>query len=334
VQLHKQVLVVPDAALNFGETWEDKAFRWELPIENTTSVDVEVVRFMTSCSCIAVQPEAFVIPAHGTKKVELRIDLTRRSDSEKEAAERASDIRIAPVLRSSGLQQGWTVRGRVRSEFMLSQRSIDFSAVRGNAFPSKVVEITPLRELDDLKVKCDPDSLLVKIVRLSSAPTKFQLHMSPRDNLPDGYFHSRAQLIAVRKGSESPGLLLPVQGNVMSDVLVVPARVAFGVKALGQEREQTIVVQSRNGRPYEILAYSVDSADMILAPRRQAAMDGVQIFSLRVYVSKKGDQHQVVRFTVLSEVSTKPFFIDLPVSYFGVDDNKAAPVGSLSSGDS
>ena len=68
-------LVVADAALNFGEAWEDAAFTWELPLENQGSTDVQVLELIPSCGCLVIEPRSLEVPAGQTRTVQLKLDL-------------------------------------------------------------------------------------------------------------------------------------------------------------------------------------------------------------------------------------------------------------------
>jgi len=62
-------LVVEEQYLSFGEVWEDPAFVWTLPIRNATHEDIEVINFITDCTCGKIEPRSLKIPAQGTREV-------------------------------------------------------------------------------------------------------------------------------------------------------------------------------------------------------------------------------------------------------------------------
>src|SRR5258707_459188 len=107
-------LLVEERHLSFGESPEDPAFLWVLPIQNTTEEDIKIDGFTASCSCAAIKPSSVTVPARGSAEVRLALDL-RRPHGDPTIEPRGFMVHVEPRISNSvgGNQPGWVVHGKV-----------------------------------------------------------------------------------------------------------------------------------------------------------------------------------------------------------------------------
>ena len=99
--------VAPDR-LDFGEVWEDSRFAWTLPLENRRNEDLSIEDISASCTCVSVEPRAFVIPARQTRQVKLALDLTASRSKLADSEWREFEVMIRPIkaLQALGEEMG------------------------------------------------------------------------------------------------------------------------------------------------------------------------------------------------------------------------------------
>jgi len=137
-------VVADENFLSFGETWDDPAFSWIVPIRNTTNEDVEIARFATSCSCGKIEPSSLTVPARGTAELHLTLDL-RSPQSGPDGSAKDFQVYVQPqITKGPGPQSGWVVHGKVTHPFVIEPLVVDFeeSLVRGQAFAPRSTSIT------------------------------------------------------------------------------------------------------------------------------------------------------------------------------------------------
>jgi len=126
VQPEKKALVsagfvIAEQDLDFGERFEQSTFKWPVTIRNPTSNDVRVLECYTSCSCVGVEPESFVVRSGGTVEIELTLDLRSGDGSDISTAKQQRETfefeaQIIPRFHGENGRhsEAWTLHGSVR----------------------------------------------------------------------------------------------------------------------------------------------------------------------------------------------------------------------------
>jgi hypothetical protein len=140
-------LAVDAEALDVGEVWESNEIPFRLAIANVTNTDAKVVDFLTSCACIEVAPRSLTIPANEKGMINVKLDLSRRSQEQAGLAIRPFETEIIPVLLNGGRQprSGWVLHGTVRSRVTLDAVALHFGdapVYREPMAPRKVLATT------------------------------------------------------------------------------------------------------------------------------------------------------------------------------------------------
>jgi hypothetical protein len=312
-------LVVDPQYLDFGEVWEDPKFVWTLPIENRSAADITIPEFSASCTCLGIDPQSLTVPAGQTAKVRLTLDLTTERPKRWDGSPRKFEVRVYPELENGLRHPGWKVHGRVRSAVTYEPRVLDFgeSLVMGQSFDSRAVEVTAHMPLDSLVGSWDQALAAVQVIRLPEDPHKFSLQVQPRANLSVGPLKFAITLQPISQdGTRFPGVQVPVEGRVMDDVQVTPSKVLFGARPLGQKVEDTVVVHSLSGRPFEIRRVETASDDVTVNLLDDSLRASYQ-FRVTQVVSKPGNETSEVRFTIHTKEKSAAT-VTLRVSYLVV----------------
>src|SRR5207302_5525152 len=92
-------LAVNPDQLNFGEVWEDKAFRLLIKFTNVSNSTIEVADVMASCSCADLKPRKFsLLPAVSIDLAAL-LDLTRDRDRNRISGSRKFSVDFFPLVK-------------------------------------------------------------------------------------------------------------------------------------------------------------------------------------------------------------------------------------------
>jgi hypothetical protein len=311
-------LIVSEAHLNLGEIWEDERLPWTLPVRNSTTADIEIIDFDSSCNCLAIEPRSLVIPAGETADLRLTLYLSNGLVDEAALPIRNVELKIVPRIRDHLPQQaGWTIRGRVRSAVSLAPRTVYCQIVQGQPNASGTVLVTPHTRLAGLTVQCDPSKASVQQIRRQGDPARFELRITPLSALPEGAFRFPVIVQPIdTDGRPMPSLTLPVEGMVMEEVQAVPSSVLFGSRTVGEIATDTVLLQSLTGKRFEVEGMQVDSEDVTVEPVVQANVVGMP-FALRQRISRPGHQLRNVTFSIRTQ-DDRHLKISVPLSSYGV----------------
>lgn len=336
-----EALAVDDAALTFGEVWEDPAFVWTLPLQNPNAHDLKVVRFVSSCSCLAVEPASLVVPARQRAEVKVTLNLVYRPspiDTRDSADSRSSQLvpegsggkvydfdaglRPHPEGPQGGtLQQaGWTIRGRVRPTFTPSPRALHFgeSLVRGQAFAPKTVSVLVHVPVKSLTARCEP-ALAEAVVRpVDGDERRFELTVLPNSTLAFGPVAFRVLLQgSLRDGTELPPYPVRVEGTVVEDIQALPALVQFGACPLGKTVQETIILHSLHEKAFDVEKIDNGSADLEVVPGTRVLPHRKE-YRLSQKIARAENQSGRVEFAIRTGQG-ESLKVAVEVKYFGMD---------------
>ena len=312
------VLVVDEQHLSFGETWEDPAFVWTLPIRNTTNQDVEIAGFETSCNCGKIEPSSLTVPAQGTAEVRLTLNLLS-THSEPDHAGKDFKVAIQPrITKGAGAQAGWIVQGKVKQPFAIDPPVIDFaeSLVRGQPITPRSADLTCGIDVIELTSHCDSPFFKAKVTREGTEPRRFRLVVQARADMPSGFFNHQVRLTAVTPSKKEVSGAVPVVGRVIEDVGFQPEVLIFGAKPVGAMLQETVTLQSRSGQDFELKAIDTGGVEGVVIDLNGKQKDGSQSFRVSLFVEGLGHQAQ----TIHVKTKTPQGLLDLPLrmSCYGV----------------
>ena len=315
-------LEIASEYLAFGDVWEQREFRWTLPVKNTSSESVEIADVEMSCGCRSlVEPKPLIIPAGEVRDLRLVLDLTDRGAEAARAPYRPFAVKLHPIIKSR-LPRSlmWTVHGKVRNVFRELPRSISFEepCVQGTRFPSKVFRVSTHFGIDDLTADCPSAEALCEVHRVAEGDREFTVKITPSSGLPVGPFAFSLGLAAVGAGGEDlPRMEIDVFGEVAHDVGAVPSVVLFAAVDVGRTVRQGVRLRSLTGSDFSIEATECGSGNIeVKANDRGSDSDGESMFEVILHKAREGLQRSHVRFRV-SEHGGE-YVVEVPVLYHGV----------------
>lgn len=311
----ESALTVSPHHLDLGDVWEHPNLTWLLPIQNSSTSDIEITGFTSSCNCTDLTPPSLTVPARQTVDVRLTIDLTKRPHPDLD--QWPFDVELVPQLRA-GLpnHKGWTIRGRVSRAFKFSPPSLDFeeNLVRGKPLQSRTVDVECLEKVEDFTAACVPPFARVHVTRLGRAPDKFQLRIMPQDSLPGGGFSFEVRTLGVTPTRQTIPGVLPVVGRLLEDIHAIPESVAFA-NPVGEIHHEVCVLRSRTGKKFEITGFKPDSDSLSVTPLGMIVA-GWPALRLSQRVVQPGHHENQLRIFLTSEDGTARE-VSVSVTYHG-----------------
>lgn len=318
-------LVADPRFLDFGEVWEDADFHWKLPIRNVTAQVIEILDFVTSCTCVSLRPRSFSLAPGETKEVEMSLDLTPRLRLPQ--GQEVFEASLLPKIKGAlPRTQGWLLRGRVRELLKFNPPAAAFGdLIRGQTVPSILVKIETSLPLRKLSTEGKENHVCVSVVQ--KEPRRFELSVIPADTLPAGPFRLEVPLQpSGEDGKMLPAKELIVMGIMHEDVEPTPSPLILGAVPIGQTAKETIVLKSITGKSFKVEKIQPLSndlrVDLIEKGDRKEPM-----FVVSQKGTTVGDQWTEALFRV--QIENQPSRdISLRIFYFGQEKAQKAVVRS------
>jgi hypothetical protein len=300
--------------LNIGTVWETDHFEWILPIENREETLIEVESFSTTCNCMSIVPQSFILEPGARRELRLQINLGSQLKPTGEVS-----IHLLPQLKERGENSSakkfspeWKVTGQVR-RVLAFDRDVYLGRHSELSQPLvlRTIPIEILVPLESLFAECDVPGLAASVERRDEG--KAVLRLTPLSPLRTGAFEGTVSLKPVLKGGEPlPTQLMRCAGKIVPDVEAVPSAVQVGGRRLGETFEEEVVLRSLTGRAWVTVGADVEGDGLAVDP-----IEGSARFRIRQKVCKAGSQSNRVFLQVHS--AGREVAITVPVSYTGLE---------------
>jgi hypothetical protein len=310
---------------NFGEVWENTHFKWVLAIENRMNEEINIKRFVSSCTCIAVRPQSLTISPGQIKEVQITIDLSEKGSKKAESQFQIRDfaVNIQPVVENAGREivlKAWEIKGTVRRLLGFNKPAVNFGRQfdRSQPIGRQVVVVTTCAPLTDFTFECTSGPF-----RVNARPNgkgrdaRYEIEVCQRPEVPVGFYRSEIVATAHLPGGlavKSP--TLPVLLEVVPDISATPAQVHFGAKKKGETCAEAILLSSLTETPFEITDFAVNITDGIKSkPRVEKSPTGC--FLISQTISGLGRQKAEIVFSIRAD-GGKCSKVAVPVEYHGL----------------
>ncbi|MGL4551379.1 MAG: DUF1573 domain-containing protein [Gemmataceae bacterium] len=316
------VLVVAKGSLDFGEVWEDDAFRWTVRIDNPGPHDVQIDDFRTNCNCTSIEPRTVVVPRGGGADVRLVLDLTSTRSATAAQSVQLFVASIAPVIRGQAddRPEWWTIRGRVRKLIGERVTKIDFghhSELAQPLAPQKqmIHSLAPLRRLD----ASEPTGRFgVAVVATDEIGHRFEIEVNPLKAFAAGPLEGEVSLRLVAKdGRPLPARRVLLRGRIVPDIEASPPVIVLGVHEVGTVVDDTFSLRSLTGRRFRVTRLTAEGegvAAETAASDRENPSNSVKVVAR---VQHKGKTQGVVR-AVVTSVDGREQEVVVPVWFQGL----------------
>jgi hypothetical protein len=316
-------LAVAAADLDMGEVWEEKGIARKLHIRNQTPGHIEIHDIQQTCSCTDIKPRRLSIAAGETATIDLTLDLTHRTYSERGQARRPFAVGIYPVLDPKAQPRlGWRLYGIINSRVTVDTPSIDFGeeVVCGQRPLARKVIATVHVADASLRAHVVPDLATVRLNALKESTSRFELIVAPLPTLPLGPFSFELQLDLITKlGDHLPGVIVPITGRMQPAVRALPARLVFGPQRVGHSVEATVTLQVPVAENWIVNHIETESNDVVVERFVHPDTSFRPTFRVRQRIRNPGHQSSKVRFFV-RKGHGDPVTLTMEVSYDGDEE--------------
>jgi hypothetical protein len=310
-------LVVSPSSLNFGEVWESGHFNSQIEFENRGNRSINITHLQSSCQCLAIDPQAIIVPSGESRRVSIAINLLAKRPS---GQAEDWDVQLPLIAKwdegGDGPEQSeWLIHGKVKSIVSVSPGILDFGdqLVLGNQAPPIKAVIRVKKPGTRVNIKTTPEGFSVA---LEKSPQDYTIIVTPPRSLPVGAFD---QIIGMELSSEHDGTTLPesrirVRGEVSHRVVAVPPIIHLGLLKVGTTAVGTTTIRSRTGRSFDIskLLTSPDGSQVDVTK----SADGYGI-SIRQKVESPGTGSATM--TLLAKVSDGEIIpVDIAWDWYGI----------------
>jgi hypothetical protein len=299
-------LVVDPEELDFGEVWVQRDFRWTLPIRNTTSTDLGIRSFATSCGCTSVEPKSIIVPARGEAPIELELDL-RPSNSSGQSRQQFSVNIFADPTDAVRFRPQWRLTGLVRVpiEFRPTTLAFEDSLVEGMPLAARTVRVVCNEPVVRISVECDPEmgtAICTELTDSTELPDagaeRFLIRVLPSDKLAVGEYEFDVGVrVVLADGTETPPIALPVRARILDDIRILPELSHLGMLAVGSEAQETLRLESRRGEAITVQR-AVPHSDLVTVQRLERVSPTAWVCVLRCSVESEGEAAALVQFHV------------------------------------
>ncbi len=304
-----------------GTIWEDEEFKWTAPIENREVTPIQVESFGTTCNCLSIEPNSFVLEPGERRELRLRINLTSQV---KETGEVAVGLwaHVHKDDRKPGEPLGpeWKISGQVRRVLNFSRRLyLGEHSELAQPLPPRTVPLEVLVPLESLSATCDLGGFTVNVGCAEQGKAKLRLTSVGSRGL--GPFEGTVSLHPVLKGGQQlPIQRLEFEGRIVPDIEAVPPAVQVGGRVLGDTFDEVVQLRSLTGRELVSVRAESERDEVIIEPLG----DNLR-FRIRQKVVSAGEITNRVHF--YAKVAGRDVEYILPVSYTGVESDSISPDG-------
>lgn len=330
------ILTVEPKFLQFGTVWEQGEFAWELPIRNQGDHQLEIVRFATSCPCVArIEPASFTILPRQTASVRVAINLVRGSETRTERDTRNFSMRIIPDLRDVRRPHpGWVITGRTREATRFSSRQVVFwnDVVRGQTAHVESIDLTSAVPLKRLAVKLDPSVLTVEVVEIPPQTQRekgreFRLNVTPKNSMPSGPFSEEFVVEPIAESGEKlPSWTVKATGTMVEAIQAFPRMLEFGVVPLGEIRSALISLRSSSGNEFAVEKTKTSTESIRVEKQKTGPSE--QTFEITQRAVALGSQSAEVRFLIHDEEKRK-ISVVIEAHYYATSQQQPTPKTNL-----
>jgi hypothetical protein len=252
--------------------------------------------------------------------VRVRLDVSPRGGGEIGLAERPFTEDLRPRIKGRpSCGPGWRLHGLIVSRVTLDAIALHFGDTPVHGQPALVRRVVGRVHIPDAQpvVTVTPDLVTVQLSSDAAVPGRFELAFAPRPTLAPGPFRCQAAIdLITPAGDRLPGVQLPVTGTVQPEVRVLPARLEFGPRRLGQTADATVTLQVPAQEACSVDRIETESADVRVEAVATAGVPPGRAFRVRQQITAEGNQSSVVRFYVRRE-GGEPVPVTMEVCYHG-----------------
>lgn len=315
--------------LNFGMAYAQRGYPWTLPVTNHSSQVVKIKEIKSSCACTALEPRCLNIPPGGTEEINVTLNLTQKDEKTAELPIRPFLARLLPIIEGRRLGDiVWELRGNVSNELRLNPTSVLYgqtSLVRGRPIPTKTVNLESTKPLKSVEASCDNSMGSVTVVPRGRDNRRYEIAVSPNEELPLGRFQFRIPAIATTSHDERlPPLYLYVRGTIYPDIQAFPRELSLGQQYLNRPVVADVVLASARREAFAVMEVQHGHDVASVAPQNSEASHK-HGFTVTVVPTGVAQQESHLDF-IIQKPGAEPQRVAVRIRYYVFDESKSVRI--------
>jgi hypothetical protein len=295
-------LVVKAQDLRVGEIWENDA--WQLLIENRSERDIRIDGFHVFCGCLTIEPPSLEIPKRQTRHVRIKLRPSPIQNSKDYSAFQSFSYRVRPygkTLTQEVSRSEWTVEGVIRRRVTFDTTFVHFGKAHSPSDRPPIRRVIATVHVPFRQIHLDFDAdILTATAKQLPVANRFELEISPRPSLHPGSFGTDLGLhLEAEDGETVLGGLLRVEGELRSDVYLLPDRLALPPAIVGHTVTATVLLHRPEGQ-HIVVDHFTDSPE-IEVEKVDPKVGSAIAYNIRCKLARFGDYDRSVTFRVGGE---------------------------------
>jgi hypothetical protein len=316
-------LVVSAEELDLGRVYETDSFEHTFHIKNRGDRPVTIIGFEKTCDCLGIMPDAQVmLQPQESREFAIKLALVARTGDVVNRDGEPFQVRFGAIyLVDGGVQTSTNWSWRLSCQIIPTIRfkpSTILLGTHSDRVPviEHSVAVEAANEVHRIEWEVSPPSWTVEVVRdkEKTSPNRFRVVIRSQGRLTPCQVSGVIQLTPVGRGERQlPSKELKFVGEIVHDVIAVPGAIHIGRQPHGFIAEEAIRFISLTNRRFRIKGATSGSSDLDVS----RTADEEEVYSLRLRITKPGDQEEVTTFAIQDEDGTE-FTIAVPFRYHGI----------------
>ncbi|HTM54943.1 MAG TPA: DUF1573 domain-containing protein [Pirellulales bacterium] len=309
---------------DFGTVAKGSKAQFRFEVKNIYEEDARIVSVRSSCSCTSLQVPKQLLKTFETG--EIIADFNTRDFQGQRSA--TIFVRLDCV---SQAEVQLRVSGFIRSDVVLQPGALDWGTVDFGTPVEKVLQVAHVGSMDwrILDVKTADPHFEVELSQPMRTPGRISYELLVRltKDAPIGYL--KDQLILVTNDAQARELPVDMEGRIVTDITISPAKLFIGAVQPGQKVTKNLVVRGK--KPFRIVDvqcpnknFTIEHSDepkaMHLVPVVFTAGDQPGRVAQKISIRTDLGENTVQAFTAYAEV-VKPE----PAAAEATPESKDAP---------
>lgn len=237
---------LPEKAFSFGSVPAGQKVAHDFPIRNVGSMNLEIIGTSPSCGCTVASLSSSVIKPGEAATMRVEFDTSGFSGDKVKTVEIASND--AANARASVVLKGTIVAGASVEPPILEFGRLSSQVISARLEKRFTVRL-PSHVAGDIS-KVTSSSPYIEAREASRSAKEAVFVVALKDNVPKGLFRDRV-LIEFSGGKLEP-INVPIVATVVSDIVLKPSTISFGVVSGETELERRVQFEYRSSEPLTI----------------------------------------------------------------------------------
>lgn len=312
----KAPLSVDAESLQIGTVWAYTKIDWQLSIANKSKDDIHIGKFFTSCSCLAITPEAITVPSGQSRTIRIEIDATPKMQNSQQAEYEDFGVSLQPLVELDGRWKGideWRLQGKIRRLLNPSAATIvwDKQSELAGPLAQRTVSLASTALVNSIEVKNAPKTMKIRVDK--TGKTAFAIAVEPQPGMSAGKYNYEIDFAArLADGKEIPAAKLSLICDICRDLAASPSSIHFGVCKIGDDRNETVVLHSLTAKKFKLVDVKAEG-DGLSSSRNEAFPAAIEVHQKAMHL---GDRAGRLLVTLENSEKVRSELV-LPVRYHG-----------------